>query len=83
MVQVRWYRRKVTVHSWGSQPAFKHASIFNGRRQSISWLANIAISSLIDLPVVVTPRSFRKLAAPVLSRDCMSLVRSHMEALAQ
>eukprot|EP00965_Chrysotila_dentata_P020903 691894-Pleurochrysis_carterae.AAC.1 len=81
-VQIRWYTRKATTTSWGGQPAFKYAPVFNIRRQSQPWLANIAVSSILDVPVVCTPGSVGNLAEPVLSRDCMSLVRSHMEALA-
>eukprot|EP00965_Chrysotila_dentata_P170765 5637186-Pleurochrysis_carterae.AAC.1 len=67
---------------------FKSAGISESRqlicgRQSRSWFAIIAISSIIPIPVVLTPRSIGTPAEPVLTRDCMSFVRSHMEALAK
>eukprot|EP00965_Chrysotila_dentata_P067875 2245135-Pleurochrysis_carterae.AAC.1 len=82
-VQVRWYQRKSTRHSWGSQTAFKFASVFTNRRQPVPWVATITISSILAIPVVLTPASISKPAEPVLTRDCMSFVRSHMLALAE
>eukprot|EP00965_Chrysotila_dentata_P233504 6199623-Pleurochrysis_carterae.AAC.1 len=63
-------------------PAFKYASVFTNRRQSLPWLGTIAVSNITAIPVVLTPSSLGNAAEPVLSRDCMSLVRSHMQALA-
>eukprot|EP00965_Chrysotila_dentata_P002592 84564-Pleurochrysis_carterae.AAC.1 len=82
-IQVRWFRRKSNNRSWGTQPASKYAEIFTNRRQSRPWLATVDISTIIALPVVLTPRSFKYPGEPVLSRDCMALVRAHMEKLAR
>eukprot|EP00965_Chrysotila_dentata_P261614 6214315-Pleurochrysis_carterae.AAC.2 len=56
--------------------------LFTNRRRSLPWLGTIAVSNIIAIPVVLTPNSVGNAAEPVLSRDCMSFVRSHMQALA-
>eukprot|EP00965_Chrysotila_dentata_P140519 4646186-Pleurochrysis_carterae.AAC.1 len=63
-VQVRWYQRKSSAHSWGSQPAFKFASVFARQGKRLPWLGMISIGSIIAIPVVLTPNSVGNTAEP-------------------
>eukprot|EP00965_Chrysotila_dentata_P245942 6206862-Pleurochrysis_carterae.AAC.1 len=83
-IQVRWYVRKASANSWGSQPAFKYATVFNNRRQGRPWLSVIEVSNIVPIPIVITRASVRSAGAePKLSDDCMAMVREYKKRLAE
>lgn len=74
--EVQWFVRKSRNASWGVQPAFKLALRTDGRRRSVPHCDVVPLDTFAHIPVEVTTSSSRRRDAPVLTKNCMALLRS-------
>lgn len=74
--EVQWFVRKGKRASWGMQPAFKLASGVDRQRRSVLHCDVVPIDAFADIPVEVTRSSAARKNSPVLSKNCMAVLRS-------
>eukprot|EP00965_Chrysotila_dentata_P177379 5858276-Pleurochrysis_carterae.AAC.1 len=81
-VRVWWFQRISTNRSWGVQPAFKPCMrAEKGARRPSPFVESVPIESFLKIPVQLTRTSARdgELRKPVLTKDCMQLLRKMAE----